>query len=69
MIFYRIKEDKQIDYQNKELKGFIDFSCQIFEKNFNKEEQFYYYWRLRNNSQDEMICTKIKFEDLYEVEV
>ena len=49
MIFYKIKKDKQIDYQNKELKGFIDFSCQIFEKNFNKEEQFYYYWRLLSN--------------------
>lgn len=65
MVLYKIKKEKISEYSNKELKGFLDFGCQIFKENLDKENGVYHYWRLRANSQDEMILTKIKMEDLY----
>lgn len=65
MVLYKIKKEKISDYKNKGLKGFLSFGCQIFNENLDKENGVYHYWRLKPNSQDEMILTKIKMEDLY----
>jgi len=65
--YYILKPEKIGEYGNKLSKGFVKFPCILLEKNLNKESGMYYFWRLKENSQDEMIMTSIKIEDLVEV--
>jgi hypothetical protein len=63
--YYKIKEEKKSEYKNLK-KGFIQFPLTLSERNLNKEDGVYYYWRLKDNSQDEVVVTAIKIEDLEE---
>ena len=67
--YYKIKSDKINEYGNKLSKGFVKFPCILLKKNLNKESGLYHYWRLKEHSQDEMIMTAIKIEDLEEVKM
>ena len=67
--YYKIKSDKINEYGNKLSKGFVQFPCLLLQQNLNKEEGLYYYWRLKERSQDEMVMTTIKLEDLEEVKI
>jgi len=64
--YYIIKKDKQSEY-NKMSPGFFDFPCRLIEK--HKGSEFYNHWRLGSGTQDTLIVTKIKIEDLEEVKV
>lgn len=62
--YFKIRKDKLSNYNNLE-NGFVKFPCQLSSTgNISNDKKIYYYWRLRNNSQDEIIVTPIKFEDL-----
>lgn len=67
--YYILNPEKIGECGNKLSKGFIKFSCIFLEQNISKESGVYYFWRLKENSQDEMIMTSIKIEDLVEVSI
>jgi len=67
--YYKIKSEKINEYSSKLSRSFIKFPSFLLECNFNKESGVYYFWRLKENSQDEMVMTPIKFEDLEEVSI
>ena len=50
-------------------RAFISFPNFLLECNLNREAGMYYYWRLKPGSGDEMIVTKIKLEDLEEINI
>ena len=66
--YFRIKKDKLDSYTNLN-KAFVDFPCFLFDVNKSADGLMYYYWRLKPNSQDESVLSKIKTEDLEEVDV
>lgn len=61
--YFKIKKEKLSNYPNLN-NGFVCFACPLTEINVSNKDKIYYYYRLRNKSQDEMIVTPIKFEDL-----
>lgn len=67
--YYKIKSEKISEYGNKLSKGFVQSPSSFLEQNLNRETGVYYYWRLKERSQDEMIMTIIKIEDLEEVKI
>ena len=67
--YYIVKPEKVNEYGNKLTKGFIKFPCILLECNLNREIGMYYFWRLKENSQDEMVMTALKLEDLVEVSI
>ena len=62
-IYFKIRKEKLSDYKNL-TNGFVDFPVQLNKVNISNKNKTYHYWRLRTKSQDEMIVTPIKFEDL-----
>jgi len=67
--YYKIKPEKINEYSSKLSRSFIHFPCFLLECNLNKEAGVYYFWRLKQNSQDEMVMTAIKLEDLEEIKI
>lgn len=50
-------------------KGFIKFACTLNKDNIDNINNLYYYWRLRDNSEDELVVTKIFLNDLKEIKI
>ena len=66
--YYKIKQEKINEYHSLD-RAFISFPNFLLECNLNREAGMYYYWRLKPGSGDEMIVTKIKLEDLEEINI
>ena len=65
--YYKIKKDKISSYSG--LKAFIEFAHSMYEPNISEKDGIYYYYRLAPGHQDTVVMTKVKLEDLEEVDL
>lgn len=67
-MYFKLKEEIIDKYPNI-TDQFLKFPGKLNKLNICSKTNIYYYWRLRKNHNDEMICSKININDLESINI